>query len=214
MQVQPQAEQSQVVIRLVMYLNEKENLDWLTNLKTKFSIIHHPPLNLRRIRFMIQIPTWQEVQNLLTSSVSINIYSSRFVSSELILKGNQITDQSDWCQVKTKQSGHMTGSVLRLRKARKVDPEVKHISLSRLPANQISLSDRLAYVPALVVSLASKAFCGVWRSPNFKTFLSLILVRLVLFLCTGGSSARLSLKCVKWICIHLTFQNKRTTILL
>lgn len=57
-QVQPQAEQSQVVIRLVMYLNEKENLDWLTNLKTKFSIIHHPPpLNLRRIRFMIQITT-------------------------------------------------------------------------------------------------------------------------------------------------------------
>lgn len=56
-QVQPQAEQSQVVIRLVMYLNEKKNLDWLTNLKTKFSIIHHPPLNLRRIRFMIQITT-------------------------------------------------------------------------------------------------------------------------------------------------------------
>lgn len=210
-----------------MYLNEKKILDWLTNLKTKFSIIHHPPLNLRRIRFMIQITTWQEVQNLLTSSVSINIYSSRFVSSELVfqpssiyaetwaaLKGNQITNQSDWCQVKTKQSGHMTGSVLRLRKARKVDPEVKYISLSRLPANQISLSARLAYLPALVISLASKAFWGVWRSPNFKTFLSLILVRLVLFLCTGGSSARLSLKCVKWICIHLTFQNKRAKILL
>lgn len=52
----------------------------------------------------------------------------------------------------------MTGSVLRLRKARKVDPEVKYISLSRLPANQISLSARLAYLPALVISLASKAF--------------------------------------------------------
>lgn len=56
-QVQPQVEQSQVVIRLVMHLNEKEILDWLTNLKTKFAIIHHPPLNLRRIRFMIQITT-------------------------------------------------------------------------------------------------------------------------------------------------------------